>query len=85
MAKSILDSMGDKNLYRLHLWGGAKQRSNKGGGVDEYIGRAAHVRPGIYEYDYCHSTNIEPLQCITRLLQVVLVYYELQVDITEKS
>lgn len=43
MAKSILGPIFEENLYRLHLWGAGSQASNGGGGVDDYIGRAAHV------------------------------------------
>lgn len=44
MAKSLLGPISEKSLYRLHLWGGGKLASGNGGGVDEYIGRTAHVR-----------------------------------------
>lgn len=44
MAQSILGPICDKSLYRLHLWGGGRQAAEGGGGVDDYIGRAAHVR-----------------------------------------
>lgn len=44
MARSILANIKDENLYRMHLWGGGKATVGVGGGVDEYIGRAAHVR-----------------------------------------
>lgn len=44
MAKSILGPIDDRNLYRLHLWGGGSQASSGGGTMDEYIGRTAHVR-----------------------------------------
>lgn len=45
MAQSVLGPISDETLYRLHLWGGGRQAAGGGGGgMDEYIGRAAHVR-----------------------------------------
>lgn len=49
MVQSILAPINDENLYRLHLWGGGRAASGGGGGgMDEYIGRAAHVRAGVH-------------------------------------
>lgn len=52
MAKSILGPVFEENLYRLHLWGGGSQASNGGGGVDDYIGRAAHVSTPFFSCRY---------------------------------
>lgn len=43
MTRALLGPISDDSLYRLHLWGGEKQANSGGGGMDEYIGRAAHV------------------------------------------
>lgn len=47
MAKTLLDPVSEKKLYRLHLWGGGRMANNGGGGMDEYIGRTAHVSSGV--------------------------------------
>ncbi|CAM9913904.1 unnamed protein product [Pylaiella littoralis] len=43
MTKSLLGPINDDSLYRLHLWGGERQANSGGGGMDEYIGRTAHI------------------------------------------
>ncbi|CAN0460498.1 unnamed protein product, partial [Ectocarpus sp. 12 AP-2014] len=43
MARALLEPINDNSLYRLHLWGGERQPNAGGGGMDEYIGRTAHV------------------------------------------
>lgn len=43
MTRALLGPISDDSLYRLHLWGGEKQANGGSGGMDEYIGRAAHV------------------------------------------
>lgn len=44
MTRSLLGPINDDSLYRLHLWGRERQANSGGGGMDEYIGRTAHVR-----------------------------------------
>ncbi len=43
MTRAILGPISEDRLYRLHLWGGERSANSGGGGMDEYIGRTAHV------------------------------------------
>ncbi|CAM9883427.1 unnamed protein product [Choristocarpus tenellus] len=56
MAENLLSPLSEDRLYRLHLWGPASQ----GGGVDELIGRAAHI-------SMMDSTSLVPMLLCTLL------------------
>jgi len=58
MTRAILGPISEDRLYRLHLWGGERPANSGGGGMDEYIGRTAHVSQtlSLSPYvDYCSA------------------------------
>lgn len=63
MSRAILGPISEDRLYRLHLWGGDRPPNSGGGGMDEYIGRTAHVSFNLLRRTY----GKDPLCDVLRL------------------